>query len=63
MLVKSRRPWDLPYSEITPESIYRSRRDFMRLRALRPEIDAHIRAAAGERLKANSSEPGAAPSQ
>jgi len=33
MLVKSRRPWDLPYSEITPESIYRSRRDFMRLAA------------------------------
>jgi monovalent cation:H+ antiporter, CPA1 family len=30
-----------------------SRRDFMRLRAMRPEIDAHIRAAAGERLKDN----------
>jgi CRP-like cAMP-binding protein len=32
-----------------------SRRDFMRLRAMRPEIDAHIRAAAGERLKDNLS--------
>lgn len=40
-----------------------SRRDFMRLRALRPEIDAHIRTAAGERLRANSSEPGIATSQ
>jgi CPA1 family monovalent cation:H+ antiporter len=40
-----------------------SRRDFMRLCTLRPEIDAHIRTAAGERLKANSSEPGVAPSQ
>ena len=30
MLVKSRSSADLPYSEVTPEAIYRSRRDFMK---------------------------------
>jgi sulfoxide reductase catalytic subunit YedY len=33
MLVKPKRSWDLPYSEVTPEHIYRSRRDFMRVAA------------------------------
>jgi sulfoxide reductase catalytic subunit YedY len=29
MLIRPKRAWDLPYSEITPESVYRSRRDFL----------------------------------
>ena len=33
MIVKHRKPWELPYSEITPESIYRSRRDFIKAAA------------------------------
>jgi sulfoxide reductase catalytic subunit YedY len=33
MLVKPKRPWDLAYSEITPEHIYRTRRDFMKVAA------------------------------
>ena len=31
MLIKSRKPWELPYSEVTPESLYRSRREFLQL--------------------------------
>jgi sulfoxide reductase catalytic subunit YedY len=33
MVIKSRSSADLPYSEVTPESIYRSRRDFIRTAA------------------------------
>jgi methionine sulfoxide reductase catalytic subunit len=33
MLVKSRRSWELPYSDVTPESVYRTRRDFLRTTA------------------------------
>jgi methionine sulfoxide reductase catalytic subunit len=33
MLIKSRKPWELPYSEVTPEVLYRSRRDFLRVAA------------------------------
>ena len=40
-----------------------SRKDFMRLRAMRPEIDAHIRQAAGERLEDNRNGAEAAPSR
>jgi hypothetical protein len=29
MVIKIRTSADLPYSEVTPESIYRSRRDFI----------------------------------
>jgi methionine sulfoxide reductase catalytic subunit len=31
MLTRTRKPWDLPSSEITPESVYRSRRDFLKV--------------------------------
>jgi sulfoxide reductase catalytic subunit YedY len=30
MLTRTRKPWDLPSSEITPESVYRSRREFLK---------------------------------
>jgi sulfoxide reductase catalytic subunit YedY len=33
MLVRSKKPWDLPFSEVTPESAYRSRRDFIKVAA------------------------------
>ena len=33
MLVKSRKPWELPYSTVTPERLYHNRREFMRLAA------------------------------
>jgi sulfoxide reductase catalytic subunit YedY len=33
MLVKAKRPWELPYSEVTPESVYRSRREFIKIAA------------------------------
>jgi sulfoxide reductase catalytic subunit YedY len=33
MLVKSRKAWELPYSEVTPEPYYRNRRDFLKLAA------------------------------
>jgi sulfoxide reductase catalytic subunit YedY len=33
MLVKSRKPWELPYSTVTPERVYRSRREFIQLAA------------------------------
>jgi sulfoxide reductase catalytic subunit YedY len=33
MLVKSRKAWELPYSEVTPEPLYHNRRDFLRLAA------------------------------
>jgi sulfoxide reductase catalytic subunit YedY len=29
MLTKHRAPWELPYSDVTPEAVYRSRRDFI----------------------------------
>jgi sulfoxide reductase catalytic subunit YedY len=34
MLIKRRKPSDLPYSEVTPEGIYLSRREFVRTAAL-----------------------------
>src|SRR4249920_4146086 len=34
MLVKSRKVWELPYSEVTPEATYHSRRDFIKLAGL-----------------------------
>ena len=33
MLTKSRKPWDLPYSAVTPEAVYRSRREFIQMAA------------------------------
>jgi sulfoxide reductase catalytic subunit YedY len=33
MLIRSRKPWDLPYSSVTPESLYRSRREFLQMAA------------------------------
>ena len=33
MLIKPKRPWDLPYSDVTPEASYHSRRDFIRVAA------------------------------
>ena len=33
MLIKPRRPWDFPYSEVTPERVYHSRREFIRVAA------------------------------
>src|SRR6478735_4122215 len=33
MLIKSRTSADLPYSDVTPEGIYRSRREFMKTAA------------------------------
>jgi hypothetical protein len=33
MLIKIRTSADLPYSEVTPEALYRSRRDFIRTTA------------------------------
>jgi sulfoxide reductase catalytic subunit YedY len=33
MLTKSRKPWELPYSAVTPEAVYRSRREFLQLAA------------------------------
>ena len=33
MLTKSRKPWDLAWSEVTPERVYRSRREFLRAAA------------------------------
>ena len=30
MLIRNRKSWELPYSAVTPEAIYRSRRDFIR---------------------------------
>ena len=32
-MTKSRKPWDLPYSAVTPEAVYRSRREFIQLAA------------------------------
>ena len=34
MLIKKRTSADLPYSEVTPEAVYRSRRDFMKAAAV-----------------------------
>ena len=47
MLVKSRSSADLPYSEVTPEPIYKSRRDFMKAAVIGAagaavEIDGHV---------------------
>ncbi len=33
MLVKSKKVWELPYSEVTPEGAYRSRREFIKVAA------------------------------
>ncbi len=33
MIVRSKKPWDVPYSEVTPESAYRSRREFIKVAA------------------------------
>ena len=33
MLIKPKRPWDLPYSEVTPEAVYHSRREFIKVAA------------------------------
>jgi methionine sulfoxide reductase catalytic subunit len=33
MLTRTKTPWDLPQSDITPESVYRSRREFMKTAA------------------------------
>jgi len=33
MLIKPKRPWDLPYSDVTPEAAYHSRRDFIKVAA------------------------------
>jgi sulfoxide reductase catalytic subunit YedY len=33
MLIRSKKAWDLPYSEVTPESVYRSRREFIKVAA------------------------------
>jgi sulfoxide reductase catalytic subunit YedY len=33
MLVKPKQPWDLPWSDVTPESSYRSRREFLQVAA------------------------------
>ncbi len=33
MLTRSKKPWDLPYSEVTPEGAYHSRRDFIKVAA------------------------------
>jgi methionine sulfoxide reductase catalytic subunit len=33
MLIRSKKPWDLPYSEVTPEPAYRSRREFIKFAA------------------------------
>ena len=33
MLTKSRKPWELPYSDVTPESAYRTRREFIKVAA------------------------------
>ena len=33
MLIKPKRPWDLPYSEVTPEAAYHSRREFIKVAA------------------------------
>jgi len=33
MLVKSKRPWELPYSDVTPEAAYRTRREFIKVAA------------------------------
>lgn len=30
MIIKSKQSCDLPFSEVTPEAMYRSRRDFIR---------------------------------
>ncbi|HET9370146.1 MAG TPA: protein-methionine-sulfoxide reductase catalytic subunit MsrP [Vicinamibacterales bacterium] len=42
MIVKSKKPWDLPHSEVTPEGAYRSRREFLRAAGI-----AGVGAAAG----------------
>jgi sulfoxide reductase catalytic subunit YedY len=34
MLVKSRKVWELPYSEVTPEATYHSRREFIKMAGL-----------------------------
>jgi len=33
MLIRSKKPWDLSYSEVTPEPVYRSRREFIKVAA------------------------------
>jgi methionine sulfoxide reductase catalytic subunit len=33
MLIKLRKPWDLPHSEVTPEAAYHSRREFIKVAA------------------------------
>ena len=33
MIIKTKQPWELPYSAVTPEQMYRSRRDFLRTAA------------------------------
>jgi len=33
MLIRSKKPWDLPFSEVTPEPAYRSRREFIKVAA------------------------------
>ena len=33
MLIKPKRPWDLPYSDVTPELSYHSRREFIKVAA------------------------------
>jgi len=33
MLVRSKKPWDVPYSDVTPEAAYHSRREFIKVAA------------------------------
>jgi sulfoxide reductase catalytic subunit YedY len=55
MLTKSRKPWELPYSQITPESAWRTRRQFLQQAAA-----GTIGVAAGSLLAGCESAPEAA---
>jgi sulfoxide reductase catalytic subunit YedY len=55
MLIKPKRPWDIAWSEVTPESVYRSRREFMQAAAV-----GTVGVMAGSVLSACSAAPEAA---
>ncbi len=55
MLIRLKKPWDLPYSEVTPEPAYRSRREFIKFAAAGTVGAIAASVVANERSRAGSS--------
>ncbi|MEZ5318687.1 MAG: protein-methionine-sulfoxide reductase catalytic subunit MsrP [Vicinamibacterales bacterium] len=55
MLTRTKKPWDLPYSDVTPERVYQNRREFLRVAGI-----GSLGLAAGSILSACEATPAAA---